>query len=168
MRHSPEPHCDYCTPYIHPIPFPSSRVHAIGPLHTDGHALLLLRPCGTLRQTPSYFPGWCEYICCRLRFVLFTMRRYMRLWAAFGVSWPWVLMHAVACLDSGLLWAAVSSNAQDLHYERIIQTCFQYLHREEGKTSLNLLIGQQSHCTAFIQCPAVKKFTPCLGWHSAN
>lgn len=71
-------------------------------------------------------------------------------------------MHAVACLDSGLLWTAVSSNAQNLHYERIIQTCFHYLHWEAGKTSLNLLIGQQSHCTPFIQCPAVKKFTPCL------
>src|SRR6478752_3653779 len=34
MRHSPEPHCDYCTYLL--------CMH-VGPLHTDGHALLLLR-----------------------------------------------------------------------------------------------------------------------------
>lgn len=40
MRHSPEPHCDYCT-YIQYLSLGTLR--SIGPLHTDGHALLLLR-----------------------------------------------------------------------------------------------------------------------------
>ncbi|KAH7261241.1 uncharacterized protein BKA55DRAFT_560784 [Fusarium redolens] len=73
MRHSPEPHCDYrvylCM-YIGFFTPTAMPFFAAGPCGKRHYAFL----AGAIISAAGFV------------FVLFIMRRYMRLWAAFGVA----------------------------------------------------------------------------------